>query len=111
MPRGELPATLLAARRPGRGARATDDAENLVLAHDEQLLAVDLDFGATVLAEEHSVSGLHVQRLTLAVLPVLAVADGDDLAFLRLLFSRVGDDDASAHLLALFDAFHNHAVV
>src|SRR5437016_10597098 len=48
---------LLAAFLPVRvRARALDDAENLVLAHDEQLLAVDLDLGAAVLAEEHAVT-------------------------------------------------------
>src|SRR5215212_5944692 len=110
---GKLPDALIAPAdsRPGRRARATDDSENLVLAHDEQFLAVDLDFGATVLAEQDAVAGLHVQRLACAVLQVFAFADGDDLALLRLLLRRVRDDDAAAHLLALFNAFHDHAVV
>jgi hypothetical protein len=47
----------------------SDDSENLVLAHNEQLLAVNPDFGTAVLAEEDAVAGLHVQRLTLAVFP------------------------------------------
>src|SRR5689334_11238263 len=113
MPGGELLAGLLApaASRPGGRARATDDAENLVLAHDKQLLAVDLDLGTAVPAEQDAVAGLHVQRLARAVLQVFAFADGDDLAFLRLLFGRVGDDDSAAHLLAFVNAFHDHAVV
>src|SRR5919197_2330691 len=102
-----LPAALLAAR----GAGALDDAEDLVLAHDEVLLAVDLDLRAAVLAEEHAVAGPHVQRLARAVLTDLAVADGDHLALLRLLLGRVGDDDAAAHLLAFLDALQDHSVV
>src|SRR5215207_1463043 len=70
-----LLAALLAARR----ARALDDAEDFVLAHDEVLVAVDLYLRAAVLAEEHSVAGLYVERDALAVVLALAVADGDDL--------------------------------
>src|ERR1043165_4228428 len=62
-----------AVRRPGHRSRAIDDSENLVLAHDQQLLAVYLDFGTAVLAEQDAVAGLHVQRLTLAVLQIFAV--------------------------------------
>src|SRR6185369_626798 len=50
---------LLALR--GRLAGALDDAEDLVLAHDEQLLAVELHFGAGVLAEQDAVAFLHVR--------------------------------------------------
>ena len=44
------------------------------------LLAVELHFGAAVLAEEDAVADLDVERADLAVLEDLAVADGDDLA-------------------------------
>src|ERR1044072_9254886 len=103
-----LLAALLAAR--GR-ARPLDDAEDFVLAHDEVLLAVELDLGAAVLAEEHAVALLHVEPDAGAVVLALALADGDDLALLRLLLRRVRDDDPAAHLLALFDALDDHAVV
>src|ERR1043165_8587945 len=102
-----LLAALLAAGRAG----ALDDAEAFVLAHDEILLAVKLDLRAAVLAEEHAVACLHVERDALAVLLALAVADGDHLALLRLLLRRVGDDDAAAHLLAFLDALQDHSVV
>ena len=65
------------------------------------LLAVDLDLGARVLAEQDAVAGLDVERADLAVLEDLAVADGDDLALERLLLGGVGDDDAALGLLSL----------
>ena len=85
--------------------------EHFVLAHDEVFLAVDLDFLARVLAEEDGVAVLHVERLTLAVFLDLAVADGDDLALLRLFLGGVGDDDPADLLLAFFEALNDDAVV
>src|ERR671916_273351 len=102
-----LLAALLAAGRAG----ALDDAEDFVLAHDEQLLAVDLDLRARVLAEQHAVAGFHVKLLAGAVIFVLARADGDHLALLRLLLGGVGDDDAAPNLLALLDAAQDDTVV
>src|SRR4029077_10181620 len=53
---------------------ALDHAEDVVLAHDEVLIAVDLDLGSGVLAEENRVSDLHVQRGHLAVVVHLPLA-------------------------------------
>src|SRR5205085_2211767 len=59
-PEGLLAALLAAATaRAGRRACALDDAENLVLAHDQQFFPVDLDLGTTVLAEQDPVARLH----------------------------------------------------
>ena len=88
-----------------------DDAEDFFLAHDEVLLAVDLDLLAGVLAEQDGVAFLDVERRDLAVLLDLALADGDDLALLRLFLGGVGDDDAADLLFAFFDALHDDAVV
>src|SRR5439155_150094 len=81
-----------------------DDAEDFVLAHDDVFHAVDLDLGPGVLAEQDAVARLDVELEQSAVLQALARADGDDLALERTLFGRVGDDDAAAGLLDLFDA-------
>src|SRR5438105_15683386 len=107
----EVSERLLAALLAARGAGALDDAEDFVLAHDEQLLAVELDLRTAVLAEEHAVAGLHVQALARAVVLALALADGDDLALLRFLFGGVGDDDPAAHLLAFLDPAHDDAIM
>src|SRR6266508_1454099 len=96
----------------GLGATlALDHAEDVLLAHDEVLLAVDLDLGARVLRKEDAVPGLDVQRADLAVLQDLAVSDGDHLALDRLLLGRIGDDDAALRLLLLLDALHDDAVL
>jgi hypothetical protein len=75
------------------GGLLLDDAEHVLFAEDEVVLALDLHLGPGVLAEEDGVAGLDVERADLAVLEDLAVADGDDLALERLLLGGVGDDD------------------
>jgi hypothetical protein len=72
-----------------------DDAHDVGLLHDQEVLAVDLDLGAGPLAEQDAVAGLDVERDELAALVAGAGADGDDLAFLRLLLGGVGNDDAA----------------
>ena len=51
-----------------RGAGAVDDAHEVGLLHDHELLAIELDLGAGPFAEQHAVAGLDVERLDLAVL-------------------------------------------
>src|SRR3989441_3768179 len=80
---------------------ALDHAEDVLLAHDQMLFAVDLDLGAGVLAEQHGVAGLDVERDHLPVLADLSLPDGDDLPLLRLLLGGIGDDDAALGLLNL----------
>src|SRR6266852_6020052 len=91
--------------------RLREHGQDFVLAEDQNLLAVDLDVGPRVLAEENLVAGLHVQGDLGAVLEDLAVADGDDLALLGLLLGGVGDDDPTLDRLLLFDALDDQAVV
>src|SRR5215475_3705819 len=93
------------------GSSLLADAEDVVLADDEVLLALDLDLGAGVLVEEHPVAPLDLERLELAVLEHLALADGDHLALARLLLGGVGDDDPSLGLLLLLDALDENAVL
>src|SRR5277367_6469903 len=78
-----------------------DDAENVLFAEDEVVFALNLHFGAGVLAEQDGVAGLDVERADLAVLENLAVADGDDFALKRLLLGAVGDDDSALGLVLL----------
>ena len=67
-----------------------DDAEDFFLSHNQKLLAVDLDLGAGILAEQHAVARLHIQREDLAFVVGLALADGDDFAFLGFFFGASG---------------------
>src|SRR5205814_1258896 len=75
-----------------------DDAHDVGFFHDQEFLTVELDFGARPLAEQHAVATLDVDRDQLAALIAAARADGDDLAFLRLLLGGVGNDDAAGGL-------------
>src|SRR3712207_9186787 len=62
-----------------------DDAEDVALLHDQEILAVEAHLGAGPLAEKDAVAFLDVQRNELAGLVARAGADGQHLAFLRLL--------------------------
>src|SRR5881398_2200495 len=66
-----------------------DDAEDVLLAEDQVLLAVELDLGTAVLAEQHPVAGLHVEGQHLPVL-LLAGPDRHHLPLLRLLLAVSG---------------------
>src|SRR5262245_35635700 len=78
---------------------AFDHAEDVLLAHDEVFLAVDLDLRAGILPEQDLVADLHVERGHLAVVVHFSLADRDDFALLGLLLRGVRDDDAALGLL------------
>src|SRR6476646_11230611 len=84
----------------GRRASVRDDREDVLLADDEQLVAVDLELGPGVLGVQDLVPGLHIHGLALAVVEDLPGAGSDDRAFLGLLLGGVRQDDAAlGHLL------------
>src|ERR1043166_1532635 len=85
-------------------------AEDVVLAHDQVILLIDLDLRATVLADQHAIALLDFKRDQLTVLVPLAGTHGNDLAFLRLLFRRVRDDDPALLHFVLLDRLHQHPV-
>jgi len=68
-------------------------------------------FRAAVFAEQNAIAFFHVKRLSRAVFFVLALAHGNDLAFLGFFFRGVGNDDASPNLLTLVDSPHDYAVM
>ncbi len=90
---------------------ATQDSENFLFLHDDEFFAVNLDLGAGVFAEQDAVAVLYIQREYLAVFVDLALADGDDFAFLRFVFCAVGDDDATAGGGRFLNATNQDAVV
>src|SRR5215510_8482596 len=87
-----------------------DDAEDVLLAHDQVFLAADLDLGSGVGREQDAVALLDRELGALAVVQHAAVADGDDLAFLGLLLGGVGQEDAAGGLLFGLDALQQDAV-
>src|SRR5512140_333528 len=62
------------------------DAEDVVLAHDQVLVAVQADFGTRVFPEQNLVACLHGQRQHFSLVAHLPFADRHDLSLLGLLF-------------------------
>ena len=71
------------------------DAEDILLAHDQVFLIDQLDLAPRVLPEEDLIAHLHAHRLQLPVVRDLARPYGDDFALLRLLLGGIRDDDAA----------------
>jgi hypothetical protein len=85
-------------------AAVFDDAQEIALLHDQEILAVDFHLGPRPFAEQDPIPGLHIERDQLALLIPRAGARGDNLAFLRLLLCGVGNDDAAGGFLLGIDA-------
>src|SRR5262249_2705282 len=96
--------------RAGLLAGLAEHAEDLVLAQDHVLRAVDLHVRAAVLADQDAVALLDLRGDAPAFLGQLAGAHGHDLALLRLLLGGVGDDDAAPDGLLLLDAANEQPV-
>src|SRR5437016_5911754 len=88
-----------------------DDAEDVILAHDEMIDAVDLDVVAAVLAEQDAIALLHRQGAQLALVVGLAAAHRHNLALGGFLLGAVGDDDPALGLLFLGDAANQDAIL
>ena len=78
--------------------RSADDAQDVALLHDEEILAINLDLGAGPFAEENAIAGLHIEGDELTGLVAAARADGNDLTLLRLLFRLIGENEAALRL-------------
>src|SRR3954464_1471918 len=89
-----------------------DDREHVAGGEDEVLLVVVLDLGAAVLAVDHDVTDLDVERHALgAVLVEAAGAHREDGALLRLLLGGVGDDEAGGRRLLRLERLDEDAVL
>src|SRR3954468_22916050 len=88
---------------------ALDDAEDVVLAEDEVILAVDLHVVPRVLAEEDPVALLDVGLAHGAVLEDLAVAHREHDGLDRLLLRGVRDEETSPGLLLFLHATNDDA--
>ena len=87
------------------------NAEDVVLAHDDVLGAVHLGLAAGVLPEKDAVADLDVEGHEFATVEPLAMTNGDHFAFLRLLFGGIGDDDAVPRGFLFLNPLHHDAVV
>src|SRR5438067_2812254 len=94
----------------GVKSSSTDDAKDVVLAHDQVRLVVDLDFGASVVRNENFVSLLHGQIDFLAVVVDFTGAKSDDFAFLRFFLCGIGNNDPAFFHFLLFNRLHQHPI-
>src|SRR5829696_4864671 len=92
------------------GRRQGDDAHDVALLHDEEILAIDAHLGARPLAEQDPIAGLHFERDDLAALIASTRPCRDDLAFLRLFLRGIRNDDAALCLLLSLDSADDDAV-
>src|SRR5260370_39178442 len=74
------------------------------------ILALELDLAARVLAEENLIPGLYFDRDKLALVGVLALANRNDLALLRLFLGGVRDDDSTLGPLHFLDTFDENSI-
>jgi hypothetical protein len=74
-------------------------------------VAGDPDFAAGVLAEQHPVSLVNVERVQLAVFIDASVPDREHLALHRFLLGSIGDDQTALGLAFPVDALHEDPIV
>src|SRR5260221_5144808 len=106
-----LAAMMISSRVRGSGASAVHDGHDVFFAHHHELVALDAHGGAGILAEEHLVADLEVDRDELAVLVLLAGSDGEHFALVGLLGGGVGNDDSRCGLTLFFESLDDHAVM
>src|SRR6478752_377019 len=89
-----------------------DLGQHVAAGEDQEILAVDGDLGAAVLAVEHDVAFVDVEGEVLAlVVAPAAGADSEHCALLRLLLGGVGDDQARGGALLGLVGLHDDAVI
>src|SRR5271154_4142816 len=69
-----------------------------------------LELAARVFAEQNLVPSLHLDGDELAVVAILALADGDYLALLGLFLGGVRDDDSTLGPLFFLDALDENSI-
>jgi hypothetical protein len=84
-------------------------AEDVGLLEDEVFHAVQFHFSATVFADEHAVTFLHVELDDFAVVVTATSAEGNNFSLLWLLFSGVWEENAASGFFFAFDTLHEDA--
>ena len=85
------------------------DAEDVGLADDEEVSAVNFDFGAAVFGDENDIAFLDVEFDEFAIVVTTTSAEFDDLSLLWLFLGGVRQEQTSGCLLFCFDSFDEHA--
>src|SRR5664279_4495024 len=87
-----------------------DHGEEVFFAHHQQLVAIDLDGLAAVLAEQNAVALLDIHGDDVALVIALAGTDRQDFALVGLFGDVIGNDDAGSGLGFLLHALDDHAI-
>src|SRR5438093_4435845 len=90
--------------------RLSDDAEDVVLAHDQVILIVDFDFGAAVFRDQHLVALFHREIDFLSVFIDFSGAKRDHFPLLWFFLGGIGDDDPAFFCFLLFERLHQHPI-
>src|ERR1700685_2656685 len=93
------------------GGQIGENAHDVALLHDQQLLTIELDLGARPFAEQHAVADLEIDRDQLAGFVTAARTDCGDFALRGLFLGSVRDNDATSGLLFGVDTLDHNAVV
>src|SRR5207244_8856770 len=88
--------------------QSTDDAEDIVLAHDQVSIAVDLDFSAAVFRDQHLVAGFYGEIDFLALVVNFTGAKIDDFSFLRFFLHGIRSTDDAVLYFSLFYRLNSH---
>src|SRR6202011_2114528 len=88
-----------------------ENAHDIALLHDQELLAVDLDLGAGPFAEQHAVANLEIDRDQFAGLVTATRTDRYDLALRGFFLGSVRNDDAACGFVFGVDTLDHDAVV
>src|SRR6266566_1545441 len=86
-----------------------NDREHIGLAKYQELVVIDGDFAAAVLAVKNLVADLELHR-DADVFLIPTRAHGDDLALLGLFLGGVGDEKSPAHLLRVLERLDDDSI-
>ena len=89
---------------------ALDDREDVTSRENEVLDPVVLDFGSAVLRVQDDVADSDIEGNAISVVVDAAGADGDNFAFLGLLFGRVGNNDSRRRDLLSSELLNDDAI-
>src|ERR1039457_46995 len=88
-----------------------DDSEDVVFSHHQKVITINLNFGAGILAEQHHIANLDIQRQDFTFFSLLAIAAGYDLSALRFLFCGFRDEKSPLGFGFFFDPLDEDAVL
>src|ERR1700675_4013718 len=93
------------------GGKIGENAHDVALLHDHELLTVERALGARPFAEQHAVADLEVDPDQFAGFVAATRADREDFTLRGLFLGAVRNDDAACGFVFGIDAFDHDAVV